>query len=146
MNLPLSKQCVSLEIANTLQELGFNKESYFSWVKNFHTNDPWELEETEHVIGMNEDSDSRRLEPIYKIGAPAFTASELMELLPFVLADKNDEIMGYLTVDKARDVYHVSYQGIEKLGHSHHLQTAETLADALGLMYIHLLETKIISL
>jgi hypothetical protein len=122
----LEKQVTSLDLSKHLKELGVNQESLFYWRVNHDG-----FEDDKKIIfspGVFHNN-AVTLNIFYS----AFTASELLEMLPMwsdlAKRDKNDYI--------AR-VFDKSYD--EKSYHSF----AETASDSFAKMIIHLIENKLI--
>ena len=72
---------------------------------------------------------------------PAPLATEILERLPYSLDGKNRDGY-YLTIDKAREYYHVGYEDIR--GNIYTQETAPTLAQAVTDMLIHLIKEELI--
>lgn len=124
-SMKLSKQVVSLELAKKLEDLGVNAPSLFKW-----TDDP--LGKPYVVYAQSKD---------FSYHHPAFTASELMDLLPGEI--KEDQYHHYLSVNKYKDTYSVQYvhyyyeEPINSLGIQ---EKGTSLPDALALLLIHIIE------
>lgn len=118
--MELSKQCVSLEIAKRLKELGVPQRSLFEYV---NTEQGGEI----HLLTTTSTFRSK------DAFVSAFTVAELGELLPdeFFTAKYGDSFMyGFLP----------SFEYVQSKGE----ETTE--ADARGAMLIYLLEQKLITL
>lgn len=126
--MELKDQCVSLELAKKLKELGFKQESLFYWVlfhggvgkghSDYERSAIWELRTKEGSLNFQE---SR---------CPAYTVAELGEMLP----------------------QKVCWRGLSNNGSKWGLEfgdfraEAETEADARAKMLIHLSEQGLITL
>lgn len=69
--IPLEKQCVSLDLAKRLKELGVKQESYIKWIPSAEKN-PVPTSGYEYEEGGYSDEEQ----------FAAFTVAELSELLP----------------------------------------------------------------
>lgn len=87
--MELSKQCVNLEIAKRLKELGVPQESLFYWIFRKHQNldihrwDILSIEEIKEIkVWDNKKLESVSIKPLIEQRYSAFTVGELGELLP----------------------------------------------------------------
>ena len=129
--MTIKKQVTSLEISKRLKELGVDQFSLFWWVYVNHS-DRWELDagtDDYHHFPLNDCTD-----------CSAFTVSELGEILPEWIEKEG----GLATEKWQAGVWKVSYLENEETPHIE--KWSETEADARGLMLIHLLENKLITL
>ena len=108
-----TKHHTSLPIAKQLAEAGIVIESDYVWCHG-------DLIPVINVILETTKSDI----------LPAPIATELLERLPFAIDN------GYLTIDKSKDCYHVSYEISEDKNFLHF--SAENLLDSLALLLIRL--------
>jgi hypothetical protein len=156
--MDINDQCVSLENAKKLKEAGIDSESIFHWIlfsewKIFH--------------------DGKMSQENYRDCIPAYTASELLMLLPYMITINNDESDPFNTFrlrieksfivtgmdDKERlilsDVYIINYycntmtcSGIEAFIQRKLTQNIidKNLADCLAKMLIHLFDNRLIKI
>ncbi len=138
MYMKLENQLTSLELSKRLDELGVKQDSLFYWIRNFHTNDDWKIGDNTD-INNNKDAVSRRLEPLYKVGASAYTVAELGEMLP-------DGLHIMIRTDYMINKWYCEAEHIpsgvfrERL----HLETAKNEAEARAKMLVYLIENKLI--
>jgi len=125
------KDCVSLEVAQKLQKAGWNKISYFWWVKDGKTDNGWSCLHESDVFQIGKDV-------FEKIKTP--TATQLAEELPVEIpAKRGGEIFG-LQMWRRFEGWDIFYENETTLASIF----GSTLPDALGLMMVYLLENKLI--
>jgi hypothetical protein len=117
--MKLENQCVSLEIAKRLKELGVKQDSYFHWRRKYN-------KRIKGKFTLNIGT----LQPLLgdkHLAYSAYTVAELGELLPDMIMVFRDEFKrwrcDYKSAQKDRDA----------------LIMEDTMADALGEMLIHLI-------
>src|ERR1700722_12116697 len=123
--MELEDQIVSLELAKRIKELGVKQDSYFWWVNP---------DMTEGNVTQLLSYDERYLDHHPDLYYSAFTASELMDMLPAYI-----EPCGYFTIIKMDRSYEVSYSNIQE-----NCPTSENISNSLAKMIIQLLEQKLI--
>ena len=126
--LPLTKQCVSKELAEKMKTLGFKQESYFVW----HS----QTQEEGFVLSRNL---ATTVQPKTVRRYSAYTVAELGEMLPKL--DGSGYVQGYKDI-QGRWIYdfqvstnHYLYKG----------EAEENEADARALMLIYLAEHSLIN-
>lgn len=157
--MTFSQQCVSLDIAQRMEELGVPQDSLFKW---FISPDGWKIVSQEESTG--------------KLICPsAFTVSELGEMLPIEYKkaiyhpknpDYNNEYLHTFKISFSKSqqsekpiigeiykgnvlstVYSVfSFCTWREKRNEGKIFNAPTLADAMGKMYCHLLENNLIKI
>jgi hypothetical protein len=76
----------------------------------------------------------------------AFTVAELGEMLPFCMNVEGKKDIFYLTCDKSRDVWHITYRSLRDEVMMDIDTIAEFEADARAKMLIYLLENNLIKI
>ena len=115
--MELSKQVVSLELSQKIEKLGVKQDSLWWWTG---VNIEWELRQ-----GIGRYS--------------AFTVAELMEGLPTYLESGNWD----LTIQKTDVGYMVSYQNGYGECYKEESSCSLSVANALAMMHIYLVENKL---
>lgn len=139
----LEQQVCSLELAKKLKELGVKQNALFTWIKNFHTNDPWKVGSSID-LGNNQDAINRNLEPWFTVGPGAFTVAELGEMLNKLdLKYHEIDICLAVATDWSLDLIERGEYGPDGDTSRYHAD-ADTEADARALMLIYLVENKLI--
>jgi hypothetical protein len=132
--ISLEKQCVSLELAKRLKELGVKQESLFHW-------QPWMYGGDKMVIveeGAEDWSDEGE-------SYSAFTVAELGEMLRHRVGDLlGYDVNGFQFRPDARG--HTVYWWNYVKGDFNHFERADTEADARAKMLIYLVENGFITL
>ena len=143
--MKIESQVCSLELAQKLKLLNVKQESYFYWLeyKSFPVK-PWQIETTESLKHVNYPEKA----------ISAFTSAELGELLPSGMPGNNN-IEG-TTLHIARrygggwicgySVHHTSHSSEHPHTKWLHYECADTIADAMAKMLIHLIENKLITI
>lgn len=121
--MELSKQVTSIEISKRLKELGVKQESYFYWLNPFKYQGFEIIQHYEWARNNHHEFYS------------AFTCSELVMLLPIRVNSGKRK--------SPKNTYYCNWDFKKGV---HHSENAETLADAMGLMLIYLLENKLLTL
>ena len=149
----LEQQCVSLELAMRLKELGVKQKSLFYWVKVESEN--VYMYGIKYIVDMFDEKDE--FKEIYS----AFTASELMEMLPACIDTKKDHPLNdfWLQIYKrtCKDIRYIaryvcsSIPGEEIDNPFFQVISPakahdESLCDCLAKMLIHLIENKYIEI
>lgn len=124
--MELSKQVTSLEISKRLKELGVKQESVWYWLELYAG--PEDGFKTYYSLNL---SKHREVEVQFS----AFTCSELVMLLPIRVNSGKRK--------SPKNTYYCNWDFKKGV---HHSENAETLADAMGLMLIYLLENKLLTL
>lgn len=137
--MKLEQQCVSLELAKKLKELGVKENSYFRW-------QVW----TDIETGRKKKQLVRPGEYNFGDAFPAFTVAELGEMLPsevhFFTSIKNPKRRKnaqHIHFFHGRD-WAVNYTGGGAI--DNYTQCGETEADVRAKMLIYLIENKLITL
>ena len=118
--MELSQQVVNLELSKRLKELGVKQESLFQWIEEFD-NEFKIYPSSPHFPHP----DWRHINTIDYYSYSAFTASELLEMLPSEI--KNGERTPFgLVVEKYCDIYKVFYNTILK--NDRHDELYETIS------------------
>lgn len=130
--MKLQDQVVSLEIARRLKELGVKQESLFWWVHHDSLElNPWVEYKPNKTRYRNYGKINRHVS--------AFTVAELGEMLPRYVKDTWE-----LSVCKFMGKWEVRYE--ESVSSTEWLSELQnTLANAMGLMLIYLLENKLLT-
>lgn len=100
--MELSHQVTSIELSKQLKELGVKQESLFQWIEEFD-NEFKIYPSSPHFPHP----DWRDINTIDDYSCSAFTASELLEILPHCI-EKNNIQYG-LTIDKGYKTYYAIY-------------------------------------
>lgn len=127
--MTLERECVSLDLAKRLKELGCPQNSLFYWVQ--YPNEEWYLKCYCFTSDKNNGCVWDKIS--------AYTTGELGEMLPY----------GFMSGLKSRGYecsYHIGQPRNNPMGlhDGMHYELADTEADVRGLMLIHLYENKII--
>jgi len=128
----LEQQCVSLEMARKLRELGIKQQSLFYWVKV-------EIENVamygiKYIVDMFDEKD--KFKEIYS----AFTAAELGEMLPYSIKDEDGNSC-YFIQDKFNECHRVSFADFSDGECSPYIEVkGETEANIRAKMLIHLIK------
>lgn len=130
------KDCVSLEVAQKLQKVGYKREADYELVKT--SLGGWKIWPRIDRLNFN-DLSGTVLERM-----PAPTATQLAEELPFNMKGDVGETC-YLTIEKSKNVWHIGYENIKGERFKWSGSVAETLPDALGLMMLYLLENGLLT-
>ncbi len=130
--MSLKSQVCSKELSMKLKELGVEKESFFEWFESKHEKSSCVIYRGTNGYGAGE---------TYS----AFTASELLELLPGEIS--RDLIKyTYLLILKKNHEYEIRYDEIRydscMLDDIQCIEFGDTLTNALAKMLIYLLENK----
>ena len=138
--MELTKQICSLDLSKRLKELGVKQESLFFYKykdddKHYETKE-YELCEEEGEFCHHDFRQENYIS--------TFTVAELGEMLPYKIKDKEC----YLIIEKDQnnngtDHWRVFYE--ELGGERTCTEMGDSLADALASMFIHLLESKLIT-
>lgn len=137
----LEKQCVSLELAKKLKELGVKQESLFYWYARAGRNEHSDFK----VITTEKNSQYSCLRWV-QYSYSAFTVAELGEMLPDEILDKsNTEHYKYYKLHTVK--FHLEWQTRYQLSEDvWHLEKASTEADARAKMLIYLIKNKLITI
>lgn len=119
----LIDQVITLEQAKKLVELWFDWDNLFWHYKDMI------------LDGNALDEWAETYLSVYKDAIPAYTASELMDILPDKFLDY------YLTITKWKELYYISYKKFKEF---HHRVIWNNLVQALWDMLIYLLENNYI--
>jgi hypothetical protein len=122
--MKLEQQCVNLELAKRLKELGVKQKSYFYWTKRTTDKRVWSKE-----YGVYQGRNPNNPDEI-----SAFTVAELGEMLP------HEIINGLVTLKGTKHVNVYLEKSEAPKGF-----VADTEADARAKMLIYLLENKLIT-
>lgn len=122
----LSQIVCSLDNAKRLKELGVNSPSLFYWI---------EVDGNWGFIRNSEGEEGHEWKPDDE-SVPAPNASELMEILPVSIL--RDGFVRFLHIRKYEDEYAASYDHYDECVTV--CEESESLADALALLLIHLIE------
>ena len=140
--MKLEDQCVSLDLARQLKELGVEQNSYFKW--------------EERECGYTEIYHSKPVSCAHKYYS-AFTVAELFDLLPAIITTKksipfNNFFLKLVKRTTKNIQYIINYEcdtkRFDDLGFTtlmDHNIYDEKLADCLAKMLIHLIKNKIIT-
>lgn len=128
-SMNINQLCTSLPLSKRLKELMPNYKSLFYWNEPniSHGWDDWHISDSEFGHGS--------------ISLPAPTSSELMDILPCVIAHGGRH--HFLNVEKEENSYAASYQwfdGPEACNSFSFYDESESLPDALALLLIHIIE------
>lgn len=131
MTLPLEQQVTSLALSKRLKELGVKQRSLFAWheyTPSYYMSKP--TIEAKVVYGREHEND-----------IAAFTVAELGEMLPREI--ENDELgTQYFSMSRQTNPSWCCYYGnLESEGPS---ESADTEAEARGLMYEYLIKNNLI--
>lgn len=133
----LSDQVISLELAKKLHELGVKQDSIFYWLEGC---DCWLL----HYVNYNHYEPDRKIfiennSPCYS----AFTASELLNILPFKIEKENSSFMLF-KYDRTYKVEYIEWLCENEINEKLHKTEDTNLVKSLAKMLIHLLENGLI--
>jgi hypothetical protein len=138
--MELEQQVTSLELSKRLCELGVKQESlfYHHWYKKNR-----DYERIEHTIEKeySESFDDNKWK--FECYA-AFTASELLELLPNEISN-NDIYYTYLMIFKKNNEYEIRYDSMN-IDRISHIKFGRTLPNALAKMLIYFIENKLLEI
>ncbi len=129
--MKIEQQVTSLELSKRLQKLEVKQESLFYW---------WSLLKNEYILKIKEELFSKT-ELFAAVGScySAFTASELLEMLPVFIQGYNQ-----LTIQKCNNGFETFYScSRTELGFD---SKDECLTNSLAKMLIYLLENKLMEL
>jgi hypothetical protein len=145
----MNKDCVSLEVAQKLQQLGYKQESEYEYIflpekkiKHPSTREYYLRKEEWKVLP----SKSIKSYPNKKVSAP--TATQLAEELPKILEEKvsyKDDLGKYHLEIHSGETWSVRYQYYYYEPCDEFEQESKHLPDALGLMMVYLLENNLLS-
>lgn len=130
MILSLENQVCSIESAKRLKELGFERESLYYWIQL--SSGFWK------VIDYWVDEPQVR----------TFTASELMELLPYEINNHIDNIYFlnvFKTFDQYGEIFGVGYMDNEFYYFVDYCSKDKNLSEALAKMLIHVIEEGVVT-
>ena len=136
-HMKLEKHVVSLETAQKLNKLGCPWEALFWWYKK----------DSQWKIGYMDDLKI----PISNDTIPAYTSSELSEMLPKRASWEYEDLLLSLRLEiyplNTKHGWLVNYIYRDRdINYNPYLEEADTLPDALGLMLCYLIENKLIIL
>jgi hypothetical protein len=133
----IESHVISLDIAKRLNEFVVKKESIFYWVYD-EKKEVWECWFREHIADWED-------KHLY---LPAYTASELLEMLPSeIIIDHALTKYFHLTMIKRHNLYRVVYENSNDPRYApiiYHGEEDELPQNALGGIYIYLLENGIV--
>ena len=129
-------QTTSLDLSKRLKELDFPQDTSFYWIDGISDEATFGLIYRQEDDGINYDLEGNGI-----IASPS--AGEILDRLPELL---NTPKLGSLTISKYKDEYCVWYSGSDRESIFGPIMdfADESLADAVGKMYIYLKEKKLI--
>lgn len=127
----LEQQVISLDLSKRLYELGVKQESLFYWTEKD------EYSELGYGLSVSLVKDDLIYYHSEFNSYSAFTASELLELIPLSI---NDWIFKIESNNGVYEIKYCSYDGKKQLWVSNHTN----ILNALSKMIIHLIENKLI--